>query len=143
MQWIAPPPGRYGNAAPQTIIGPGLFNLDFSLFKGGRGRKADPIPGRIFQRHQSPQLRPAQHEYFFVAYDSRRHCGSDYRNRDDGAADTIGPEAHLLTLFAHMNRLSLKAHLLYACLLVAICAATYWTSHGGDFFLDDQYQNLD
>src|SRR5204862_154955 len=35
-QWIAPPPGRYGNAAPQTIIGPGLFNLDFSLFKGFR-----------------------------------------------------------------------------------------------------------
>ncbi len=39
-----------------------------------------------------------------------------------------------------MNRLSLKAHLLYACLLVAICAATYWTSLGGDFVLDDQYQ---
>src|SRR5213593_5138846 len=63
-----------------------------------RGRKADPIPGRIFQHYQSPQLRPAQHEYFFVAYDSRRHCGSDYRNGDDGAADTIGPEAHLLSL---------------------------------------------
>src|SRR5207249_8708498 len=64
-----------------------------------------PIPGRIFQHHQSPQLRPAQHEYFFVAYDSRRHCGSDYRNRDDGAADTIGPEAHLLTLFSGWLRL--------------------------------------
>jgi hypothetical protein len=36
MQWIVPPPGRYGNAAPQTIIGPGLFNLDFSLFKSFR-----------------------------------------------------------------------------------------------------------
>src|SRR5207248_7626057 len=41
------------------------------------------------------------HEYFFVAYDSRRHCGSDYRNGDDGAADTIGPEAHLLTRLLH------------------------------------------
>src|SRR2546426_3222414 len=75
-------------------VQPGLFALQGIP---SRGRKADPIPGRIFQHHQSPQLRPAQHEYFFVAYDSRRHCGSDYRNGDDGAADTIGPEAHLLS----------------------------------------------
>src|SRR6266487_2011977 len=75
-------------------VQPGLFALQGIP---SRGRKANPIPGRIFQHHQSPQLRPAQHEYFFVAYDSRRYCGSDYRNGDDGAADTIGPEAHLLT----------------------------------------------
>src|SRR5437867_3682586 len=78
-------------------VQPGFFALQELP---NRGRKADAIPGRIFQHHQSPQLRPAQHEYFFVAYDSQRHCGSDYRNGDDGAADTIGPEAHLLTVFS-------------------------------------------
>jgi len=45
-QWIAPPPGRYGNAAPQTIIGPGLFNLDFSLFKGFRVAEGKQIQFR-------------------------------------------------------------------------------------------------
>jgi len=46
MQWIAPAPGRYGNAAPQTIIGPGLFNLDFSLFKGFRVAEGKQIQFR-------------------------------------------------------------------------------------------------
>ena len=59
-------PGYFGNVGRNTMDGPGLNKLNFSLFKGFYGRRSEEpaIPGRVFQFDQSSELRRPERRRF-------------------------------------------------------------------------------
>jgi hypothetical protein len=67
VAFAVPPNGRFGNSARGVIVGPGLNNIDFGLFKYFRVTEGSRLQVRMtstnFFNHQSSELRKPESEH--------------------------------------------------------------------------------
>ena len=90
--------GTYGNVGRGVLTGPGLADLDLSLFKNtALSEKANAaVPGGVLQPAQSLEFWRAQHDRIFERR-SQRLGRTDHHNGDAGERDSIRLEAAVLT----------------------------------------------
>ncbi|MGH9454591.1 MAG: hypothetical protein ACRD2O_11555, partial [Terriglobia bacterium] len=99
--FIAPVNGTYGNVGRDTLIGPGLAELDFSLIKNTPfdGETKAAVPGGVLQHFQLRQFQYAQSHRSDICYGaafSNRRC--DHQHFDHIPADSVRFEAHVVRM---------------------------------------------
>ena len=96
---------RFGNSGRNTLRGPGLVNLDASLFRDFQLRDGleDAVPRRGVQRHQHAGVQQPGRERVSADAERRRHdhqperLHRDHVGAGDGTSDPVRVEDGLLT----------------------------------------------
>ena len=96
--FVLPTPGTYGNIGRGTLTGPGLANVDLSLFKNTAVSEKTTMQFRaeFFNILNRSNFGPTQHDRVF----RQRHqslCRSDHDNGNSPSANPTGIKANILT----------------------------------------------